>query len=161
MEIRGMEARDWPQVARVYEEGIATGIATFQTCAPPWESWNAAHLPVCRLCAWENGTLCGWTALSPVSARPVYRGVAEVSIYIAAAARGRGIGRALLTALIAESERCGFWTLQSVIQRENGASLALHRGCGFRTVGFRDRIGRDAQGVWRDTFLLERRKKED
>ena len=84
-----------------------------------------------------------------------------MSIYIAAAARGRGIGRALLTALIAESERCGFWTLQSVIQRENGASLALHRGCGFRTVGFRERIGRDAQGVWRDTFLLERRKKED
>ena len=160
MNIRAMTAADWPAAARIYEEGIATGTATFETEAPGYEDWDRAHLPSCRLAAEENGTVVGWAALSPVSVRPVYRGVAEVSVYVAAAHRGRGVGRALLTALIASSEQAGLWTLQSAIQRENLASLALHRLCGFRLVGYRERIARDAAGVWRDTYLMERRSRE-
>ena len=156
-----MQPSFWPAAAAIYSAGIATGVATFQTEAPSWEDWDAAHLPVCRLAAEEGGTLLGWAALSPTSARAVYRGVAEVSIYVDAAARGRGIGTALLRELILASEKAGLWTLQAVIQRENKASLRLHQACGFRLVGYRERIAQDARGVWRDTWLLERRKTQE
>ena len=147
---------DWPAAAAIYAEGIATGNATFETTVPDWATWDAAHLPAPRLATRLDGRLAGWAALSAVSRRPVYAGVADESIYITAAARGQGVGRALLTALIEASERAGFWTLQAGIFPENTASLRLHAACGFRLVGRRERIGRMA-GVWRDTLLLERR----
>lgn len=156
MELAPMQPEDWEAVRRIYLEGIAAGNATFETEAPEWERWDAAHLPHCRLVARETGAVVGWAALSPVSARRVYRGVAEVSVYVAESARGRGVGRALLEALAAESEGQGIWTLQAGIFPENTASLELHRRCGFRAVGTRQRIG-ELGGVWRDVVLLERR----
>jgi L-amino acid N-acyltransferase YncA len=147
---------DWPAVQAIYAEGLATGIATFETAVPTWEAWDSAHRPGCRLVAREAGRLLGWAALSPVSKRPVYAGVAEVSIYIAGDARGRGVGKALLLALVAESEKVGIWTLQAGIFAENRASRALHRSCGFREVGLREKIGQRG-GVWHDTILMERR----
>jgi phosphinothricin acetyltransferase len=154
-----MRRDDWPRVRSIYEEGIATGHATLETAVPPWEEWDAAHLPACRLVARAGGGgVLGWAALSPVSGRCVYGGVAEVSLYVAAAARGRGLGRGLLRALIAASESAGLWTLQAGILPENRASLAVHRRCGFRTVGRRERIGR-LRGEWRDVVLLERRSR--
>ena len=147
---------DWDAVRAVYVEGLATGYATFETEAPGWARWDAAHLPCCRLVALGGGRLAGWAALSPVSAREVYAGVAEVSVYVGAGFRGAGVGRALLSALVRESEAAGLWTLQASIFPENVASLALHRSCGFREVGRRERIGR-LGGRWRDTVLLERR----
>ncbi|MBN1995191.1 MAG: N-acetyltransferase [Anaerolineae bacterium] len=149
---------DWPTVQAIYREGLDTGQATFETKVPDWAAWDKNHLPDCRLVAKSNGLVVGWAALSPVSRRFVYRGVAEVSIYLAAAARGQGIGKALLQALIAESERAGIWTLQAGIFPENIASLTLHQACGFREVGVRERIGQ-MNGVWRDVVLLERRSK--
>lgn len=150
-------AADWPTVRAIYEAGIATGQATFTTEAPTWDAWDASHLPHCRLvAAGAAGQVLGWAALSPVSGRSVYAGVAEVSIYIAAGARGRGVGRQLLAALVAESEQRGLWTLQAGIFPENAASLALHASQGFRTVGRRERIGQ-LRGQWHDTLLLERR----
>ncbi len=155
--IRSMTAGDWPDVRRIYEEGIATGDATFQTEAPSWESWDAAHLATCRLVAVDtNASVTGWAALSAVSARPVYEGVVEVSVYVAAEARGHGIGRELLEALIAAAEKDGRWTLQAGIFPENTASVALHERCGFRIVGRRERLGR-MRGAWRDVLLMERR----
>lgn len=154
--LRPMAPEDWPAVRAVHAEGIATGDATFQTEPPDWQVWDAGHLPACRLVAVEGEDLVGWAALSPVSSRPVYAGVAEVSVYVAARARGREIGRALLQALVAESERHGLWTLQAGIFPENEASLALHRSCGFRLVGRRESLGR-MDGRWRDVLLLERR----
>jgi len=152
-----MIAADWPSVAEIYASGIATGQATFQTSIPEWTAWDASHLKSCRLVARaDDGTIEGWAALSPVSSRPVYAGVAEVSIYIAESARGRGVGRRLLEALILESERDGRWTLQAGIFPENEASVALHVACGFRIVGRRERIGY-MNGIWRDNLLLERR----
>ncbi len=151
-----MRDADWTAVRGIYLEGIATKQATFETTAPDWESWNAAHRPDCRLVARRDGLVIGWAALSPVSARPVYRGVAEVSVYVAVAARGRGVGRALLLALIEASERANVWTLQAGIFPENEASVALHLACGFRVVGRRERLGRH-HGIWRDALLLERR----
>lgn len=151
-----MRPEDWPAVRAVYVEGIRTGSATFETDAPDWEAWHAAHLPDCRLAARLNGVVAGWAALTPVSGRCVYAGVAEVSVYVAEAARGQGIGRALLAALVSESERCGLWTLQAGILRENTASIALHERCGFRLVGYRERLGQ-LNGVWRDVLLMERR----
>jgi phosphinothricin acetyltransferase len=151
-----MAATDWPAVRSIYEEGIATGHATFETAAPDWPEWDARHLPHSRLVARADGAVLGWAALSPVSSRCVYRGVAEVSIYVAARARGQGVGRALLAALIADSEQQGIWTLQAGIFPENLPSIALHRSAGFRTVGVRERIG-CLGGTWRDTVLLERR----
>jgi phosphinothricin acetyltransferase len=157
MRVDAMSSDDWPAVRDIYEAGIATGEATFQTEAPPWDAWDAAHLETCRLVAREEyGTLIGWAALGRVSARPVYAGVAEVSVYVAASARGRGVGRLLLTALIDASERDGRWTLQASIFPENEASVRLHEQCGFRVVGRRERIARQ-YGRWRDTLLLERR----
>jgi phosphinothricin acetyltransferase len=147
---------DWDDVRRIYLEGIADGNATFETEAPSWEKWDASHRPAPRLVARESSSTVGWAALSSVSSREAYCGVAEVSVYVAAVARGRGVGRALLSELVRRSEDSGVWTLQAGIFPENAASLALHRACGFRTVGRRERLGR-LVGVWRDVMLLERR----
>ena len=149
----------WPGVRAVYLEGVASGDATFETEAPDWERWDASHLRACRLVALDGGGLvAGWAALSPVSAREVYAGVAEVSVYVGADFRGRGVGRALLSALVRESESEGIWTLQAGIFPENVASVALHKACGFREVGRRERVAR-LRGRWRDTILLERRSR--
>jgi L-amino acid N-acyltransferase YncA len=154
--IHKMCENDWDQVCCIYLEGIGTGDATFETDAPNWERWNAKHLLECRLVARDGDCIIGWAALSPASSRCVYAGVAEVSIYVRAASRGQGVGRALLTALIAASEQNGIWTLQAGIFPENTASLALHRQCGFRDIGHRERLGK-LHGRWRDVLLLERR----
>ena len=154
--IDSMRPQDWESVRAIYLEGIATGQATFETDAPDWERWDAGHLPKCRLVARNSDGVLGWAALSPVSRRKVYAGVAEVSVYVAASARGRGVGGALMRALIEASERHGFWTLQSSVFPENRASVALHLKHGFREVGRRERIAR-RDGVWRDTVVLERR----
>lgn len=150
-----MTPADWLDVRAIYEEGIATGLGTFETVVPSWEEWNAARLPHSRLVAREQSTV-GWAALSPVSRRACYAGVAEVGIYVAASARGRGVGQALLEAIIESSEAHGIWTLQGATIAENAASLVLQARCGFRVVGRRERIGKLA-GIWRDTVLTERR----
>lgn len=153
-----MKESDWEQVRQIYLEGIVTGEATFETDVPSWEKWDAAHLPSCRLVARSGDVVKGWAALSPVSKRAVYAGVAEVSVYIGQRYRGAGVGRALLMALVDESEKNGFWTLQASIFPENSASIELHKRCGFREVGRREHIGK--MGTWwRDTILLERRSK--
>jgi len=151
-----MLPHDWDAVRAIYLEGIATGNSTFEQSAPDWQTWDQGHLPSCRLVARAESEVLGWTALSPVSRRQVYAGVAEFSIYVAERARGRGIGAALLHALIEVSEREGIWTLQSGIFPENTASLELCRRFGFRVLGTRERVGRMA-GRWRDVVLLERR----
>ena len=156
VEIRDLRPADGPDVARIYEEGIATGAATFETEVPSWEAWDASHLAEHRLVVTLDGVVVGWAALSPVSDRCCYAGVAEHSIYVAERVRGLGFGRQLLAALIAASERGGFWTLQSGIFPENAASLALHTALGFRVVGVRERLGR-LNGTWCDVLLLERR----
>jgi phosphinothricin acetyltransferase len=150
----------WERVRAIYLEGLASGHATFETEAPDWVRWDASHLSSCRLVALAEGgvAVAGWAALSPVSARKVYAGVAEVSVYVAEEFRGAGLGRTLLEALIRESEAEGLWTLQASIFPENASSIALHRACGFREVGRRERIGQLA-GCWRDTVLLERRSR--
>jgi L-amino acid N-acyltransferase YncA len=158
MEIVSMLPAHWEAVKIIYEEGIATGHATFQTSAPGWEEWDTAHLPAARLVAVENDTVLGWAALTPVSGRCVYAGVAEVSVYVSTAARGKGQGKKLLNALAAASEAAGLWTLQAGIFPENAASIAIHEACGFRIMGTRERIGK-MNGLWRDTVLLERRSK--
>jgi L-amino acid N-acyltransferase YncA len=147
---------DWEAVAAIYAEGIATGNATFETAVPAYGQWDAAHLRGHRLVARADGLLVGWAALSAVSGRAVYAGVAENSIYIAAAARGQGIGRLLLQALVEGAERDGIWTIQTGIFPENRASIALHERCGYRIVGTRERLG-SLGGVWRDVVLMERR----
>ena len=156
IELRVMNPADWPAVRTIYLEGIATDQATFETTAPSWDEWNLAHLLAPRLAAVSGEAVVGWAALSPVSARTVYTGVAEVSVYVAAGARGLGVGPTLLVKLIADSEVNGIWTLQASIFPENAASLGLHKSCGFREVGRRERIGK-MKGIWRDTMLLERR----
>lgn len=156
--IDAMRPDDWEQVRTIYLDGIATGYATFETNAPDWESWDAGHLTVCRLVARDGAKILGWAALSAVSRRQVYAGVAEVSVYIAADARGQGVGDNLLAALIAGSEEQGIWTLQASIFPENQASVALHLKHGFRELGRRVRIAK-LHGVWRDTVVLERRSR--
>jgi L-amino acid N-acyltransferase YncA len=156
LEIRDLRPGDWPEVAGIYAAGIATRNATFETDVPSWEEWDARHLARPRLAALEAEGVAGWAALSPVSARACYAGVAEVSVYVAPDSQGRGVGRALLEELVARSEAEGLWTLQTSIFPENRASLALHLRCGFRVVGVRERIAQ-LDGVWRDTVLLERR----
>jgi phosphinothricin acetyltransferase len=155
--IQKMRPEHWPRVRAIYLEGIETGQATFETEAPEWERWDSSHLSFARLVALaDGGSVAGWAALGPVSARKVYAGVAEVSVYVAEEFRGAGLGRALLEALIEESEAGGVWTLQASVFPENAASVRLHLACGFREVGRRERVGR-LKGVWRDTVLLERR----
>jgi L-amino acid N-acyltransferase YncA len=154
--LRELEERDWPAVRAIYEDGIAGGQATFETEAPSWEDWDGAHLAAPRPVAEEDGRVVGWAALSPVSERCVYQGVAENSVYVAPQAQGRGVGRALLTRLVEDAERAGIWTIQTGIFPENEGSISLHRRCGFRVVGLRERIGQ-LNGEWRDVLLLERR----
>jgi L-amino acid N-acyltransferase YncA len=156
LQIRKLRPDDWPEVARIYEDGIRTGDATFETEVPSWEAWDAGHLAEHRLVVTLDGDVVGFASLSPVSERRCYAGVAEHSIYVAERARGLGFGRQLLAALIESSETSGIWTLQSGIFPENAASLALHAALGFRVVGVRERLGR-LHGVWRDVLLLERR----
>jgi L-amino acid N-acyltransferase YncA len=156
VEIQPLRPADWPPVRAIYQAGIATGDATFETAAPTWEAWDAAHLPGHRLLATDGDRVLGWAALAPVSDRCAYAGVAEDSIYVAPQAQGRGVGRALLDALVASAERAGIWTVQTGIFPENRASVRLHQACGFRVVGVRERIGR-LHGRWRDVLLLERR----
>lgn len=151
-----MTESDWPAVSVIYREGIETGEATFETEVPSWEQWDSAHLMVGRLVCEVDGRVMAWAALSAVSGRPVYRGVAEHSIYVASAARGRGLGAILLRELVTASEEAGLWTLQTSIFPENTASITLHSKAGFRLVGTRERIG-SHHGRWRDTVLMERR----
>jgi L-amino acid N-acyltransferase YncA len=155
-EITPMTEQDWPAVREIYLQGIATGNATFEPSAPEWKEWDERHLGSCRLVARLEGRIVGWAALSPVSSRCVYGGVAEVSIYVADDARGRGVGRRLLRALVDASEQNGIWTLQAGIFPENQVSIKLHEQVGFRTVGKRERLG-CMNGVWRDIVLMERR----
>jgi phosphinothricin acetyltransferase len=155
-ELEPMGPADWESVRAIYREGIATGNATFEQSAPEWEQWDEGHLRACRLVARARGEVLGWAALSPVSRRRVYRGVAEVSVYVSGRARRKGVGMALLTALIESSEREGIWTLQAGIFPENTASVELHRRAGFRMVGTRERLG-SMDGRWRDVVLMERR----
>lgn len=153
-----MQPAHWPAVREIYRQGIETGQATFETAVPTWEIWDKAHRPDCRLIALIDNQIVGWAALSPVSKRQVYNGVAEVSIYIAVSARGQGIGKTLMQALVTISEEAGIWTLQSTVFLENEVSIAMHKVLGFRIVGKRERIAQ-MRGIWRDTVLLERRSK--
>jgi L-amino acid N-acyltransferase YncA len=153
--LRELRPGDWPAVRAIYEDGIRGGDATFETETPSWEAWNAAH-PELRLVAESDGQVVGWAALSPASPRHCYRGVGEVSVYVAGAARGAGLGRALLERLVELSEQAGYWTLTAGVFPENETSLRLHKACGFREVGVRERLG-ESGGVWRDVVLLERR----
>jgi phosphinothricin acetyltransferase len=156
--IEKMKDDDWSEVASIYREGIATGNSTFEKEPPEWEKWDKDHLRDCRLVAKAEDKVIGWAALSPVSTRCCYSGIAEVSLYIMASARGVGVGKTLLRAVIKESEQAGIWTLQGQIFPENIASITINKSCGFREVGFRERIGQ-MNGVWRDVILMERRSK--
>jgi L-amino acid N-acyltransferase YncA len=155
VQVRALDESDWPDVATIYADGIATGNATFESDVPTWEAWDGAHAPL-RLVAESEGRILGWAALSPYSTRRCYRGVAHESVYVAAAARARGVGRALLEALIARAEADGYWTLLAGVFPENEPSLALHTSLGFRVVGVHERLG-EVGGVWRDVVWLERR----
>jgi L-amino acid N-acyltransferase YncA len=155
---RHMKKEDWTPVAAIYKQGIETGNATFQRDIPVYEDWDSGHLKTCRIVACIDNVIAGWAALSPVSSRTVYAGVAEVSIYISDQYKGQRIGTGLLETIICESEKEGFWTLEAGIFPENLASLNLHKKLGFREVGFHEKIGK-MDGVWRNTILLERRSK--
>lgn len=161
IEIRPMIAADWPHVERIYAEGIATGHATFEPTTPTWDSFDAGKRPDLRFVAVDSDLVVGWVACSQVSTRDVYRGVVEHSVYVAEAARGRGVGDALLATFIAASEAAGVWTVQSSIFPENEATVRLHQRHGFRVVGTREAIALmtygPAAGMWRDTLILERR----
>ena len=156
VQIRVLSAVDWPAVSAIYQDGTATGLATFETATPNWVDWDKGHLPVARLVAASEQLVIGWAALTRVSSRVVYEGVAETSVYVAGDWRGKGVGQMLLSALVSESENHNIWTLQASVFPENEASLKLHERCGFRVVGTRERIAQ-LNGVWRDTVLLERR----
>ncbi len=154
-----MQDADWTAVSQIYAEGLATGNATFETAVPTWDAWNKNHLPNCRFVTRSgDDEIVGWAALTAVSKRSVYAGVAEVSLYVAAAARGQRVGKQLLQTLITSSEAAGIWTLQAGIFPENKASVTLHKRCGFRVVGRREKLGQ-RNGRWRDVLLLERRSK--
>jgi phosphinothricin acetyltransferase len=156
IEIKPLEPLHWNEVRRIYEEGLHTGNATFQTSAPEWEEWDKSHIQTGRFVAIENENILGWAALTPVSGRCVYGGVAEISVYVSENARGKGVGKELLKSLIENSEANGFWTLQAGIFPENIASIRIHEATGFRIIGKREKIGK-MNGQWRDTILLERR----
>jgi phosphinothricin acetyltransferase len=162
MLIEPMTAADWPEVRKIYADGIATGDATLEREAPDWDHFDRSHRSDCRLAAREAtaGPVLGWVALTAYSSRRVYSGVAWESVYVAEGARGRGIGRALLLAVIPASEAAGFWTLLAGVMAENAASLRLHESVGFRQVGVQRALGRDPSGRWRDVVLLERRSSE-
>ncbi|MEY8019240.1 N-acetyltransferase family protein [Muriicola sp. SD30] len=159
MKLRPMSPTDWPAVAQIYLEGIETGFATFEKQVPAFEDWDKAHTRSCRLVADENNSIVGWAALSPVSGRCVYGGVGEVSVYVSKNHWGKGIGKKLLNALIESSEKEGFWTLQSGIFPENKGSVNIHLQCGFRQIGYRERIGQ-LDGEWKDNLIFERRSKK-
>ncbi len=159
VQIEHFSKSDWPKISTIYKEGIATGIATFETNIPSWETWDASHIASCRLKAVINYETVGWVALSLASKREVYKGVAEVSIYITTKFRNLGIGALLLSALIEESEKQGFWTLQAGIFSQNKSSIALHKSLGFREIGFREKIGK-LDNIWYDNIILERRSKK-
>jgi phosphinothricin acetyltransferase len=156
--VRELRSEDWPSVRAIYEDGIRSGDATFETEAPSWEDWDASHHPVLRLVALHDDSVVGWAALSPTSSRCCYRGVGEVSVYVAEAARGAGVGSTLLRELVERSEAAGYWTLTAGIFPENEASRRLHRACGFRELGVHERLG-ELSGVWRDVVWLERRSR--
>ena len=156
MQLREMQPTDWEDVSRIYAAGIATGYATFEKNIPNFETWDKAHLKSCRLVAFDLKKVLGWAALSPVSVRSVYRGVAEVSVYVDKGHTGLGVGKQLMFELISQSEKNGFWTLQSSIFTENEGSIALHKKVGFRYLGTRERVGR-LDGIWKDNLLFERR----
>jgi phosphinothricin acetyltransferase len=156
LRIDAMTAAEWPDVRRIYEEGLATGVGSFETTVPSWHEWDAARLPHSRLVARRGDAIVGWVALSPVSKRACYAGVAELAVYVAQRERGRGVGRALIDALVASAESHGIWTLQAATIATNAASLALLARCGFRTVGRRERIAK-RDGRWQDSILTERR----
>ena len=156
VELRPLEAADWDAVADIYWDGIRDGLASFETAIPSWEEWSAAHPPKLRLVAEAGFSVAGWIAAAPVSTRRAYRGVVEHSVYVANDWRRKGVGHRLLGGLIERCDAEGIWTIQTSVFPENRASLALHRGCGFREVGVRERIGK-RDGLWRDTVLLERR----
>ena len=156
MTIDELRPEHWPEVARIYADGIATGNATFETAVPEWEAWDRSHLPAHRFVAVDDRRVVGWVAVSPVSDRCAYEGVVENSVYVDASAQGRGVGRRLLEALVESTEAAGIWTIQTGIFPENEASVAVHERVGFRVVGRRERLGR-LQGTWRDVLLLERR----
>lgn len=158
MEIKPITKDNFSKVIEIYNQGLATNIATFQNDSPQWEEWDKGHLDFCRISIYHNDKMIGWASLTPVSSRCVYAGVAEVSIYIAQDDRGKGIGKTLLTELIQQSEENGIWTLQSGIFAENESSIKLHKKCGFRLVGYREKIGKK-NGVWKDSILMERRSK--
>ncbi|MEM1483809.1 N-acetyltransferase family protein [Oscillospiraceae bacterium PP1C4] len=155
--IRTFINRDWNEVSQIYQQGLDTNFATFQTSCPTYAQWDTSHLDFCRYVYEQNSKVIGWVALTPVSSRCVYAGVAEVSIYIANEAKGKGIGTQLLQQTIVSSEENGIWTLQSNILQDNLASIALHKKCGFREVGYREKIAQDKFGIWRNTILMERR----
>lgn len=161
MVIRDMAYGDWADVGRIYQAGMDTNISTFQTDCPPYVEWDGSHMKKCRLVAVADDQVIGWTALTPVSSRCVYAGVAEVSIYIDANNQGMGVGERLLGELIRQSEENDIWTLQSGIMEENAASIRLHEKCGFRMVGYREKIGRDRFGTWRNNVLMEKRSRSD
>src|SRR5687768_2117564 len=156
MKFQELTSKHWAQVKDIYEQGIATGNATFQTASPSWEEWDSSHVKTSRIVVTENNEVLGWAAITPVSGRCVYAGVGEVSVYVAANAQGRGLGKALLQELIKQSEADGFWTLTAGIFPENKGSLKIHEKAGFKVLGIRERIGK-MNGKWRDTVLLERR----
>jgi L-amino acid N-acyltransferase YncA len=156
LKIENMREEDWEQVRSIYLEGIASGHATFETETPSWDGWNAGHIQACNIVARVEDQILGWAALSPVSGRCVYAGVAEVSVYVGQKYRGKKVGQTLLSILVERSEEEGIWTLQAGIFPENTSSIFLHKKCGFREVGRRDRIGK-MKGTWRDVVLLERR----
>ena len=157
MIFRELTNQHWPQVKAIYEEGIATGNATFQESSPSWDEWDTTHVLNSRIVALDDAdNVLGWAALTPVSGRCVYAGVAEVSVYVSQKARGKGVGKALLNELVRQSEQNGFWTLTAGIFPENAASLEIHKQAGFRILGIREKIGK-MHGQWRDTVLLERR----
>ncbi|WP_336960017.1 N-acetyltransferase family protein [Chryseobacterium contaminans] len=158
MKIISIDKEHYPEISKIYQQGIETGVATFETSVPSWESWSESKLSHSRMIAVQDDAVLGWAALSKVSSRCVYEGVAEVSIYVSENHRGKGVGKFLMHQLIEESEANGIWTLQSGMFPENEATIALHKAFGFRMIGYRERIGK-LQGVWRDSVMMERRSK--
>lgn len=155
--IRKMQKSDWEKVADIYRQGIETGISTFNTECPSYQEWDGSHAEACRLVWEENGTVVGWAAVSPVSGRCAYRGCVEMSVYIDAAYRGKGIGKSLVSELLNEARQAGYWSVYSAIISTNAPSIALHKKCGFREIGYRERIAKDRFGNWQNTTLMEYR----